>query len=277
MRKDFVLGIKTYFQSFSFIRKNGLWPYYLYPLAFIIAFAIFAGWGISTMSEWLTPWLYDLLNLEPLPGDSWWEKTLNFLEDAGKYLIGFIVWVSFAFVYYKISKYVVIIAMSPIMAFVSERTEKILTGNEVPFAWGQFFKDILRGIILALRNLVIEIGFIIILGILGLVIGLVFPPIAIVTTPLFAILTFAIGAYFYGFSTMDYTSERRKLSVGESIRYIRKHKGLALANGTIFTLWLIVPIFGTYIGTIFAPITCTVGATLAIHELDKKEQGLAER
>lgn len=276
MRKDFALGIKTYFQSFRFIRKNGLWPYYLYPLAFIIAFAIFAGWGISTMSEWLTPWLYDLLNLEPLPGDSWWEKTLNFLEDAGKYLIGFIVWVSFAFVYYKISKYVVIIAMSPIMAFVSERTEKILNGTQVPFAWGQFFKDILRGIILALRNLVIEIGFIIILGILGLVIGLVFPPIAIVTTPLFAILTFAIGAYFYGFSTMDYTSERRKLSINESIKFIRKHKGVALANGTIFTLWLIVPIFGTYVGTIFAPITCTVGATLAIHELDNKERGLAE-
>ena len=178
--------------------------------------------------------------------------------------------------YYKISKYVVIIAMSPIMAFVSERTETILNGSEVPFSWGQFCKDILRGVILAIRNFIIEIGFIIILGVLGLIIGLVFPPLAVITTPLFAVLTFTIGAYFYGFATMDYTSERRKLSASESVRYIWKHKGVALANGTIFTLWLIVPIFGTYVGTIFAPITCTVGATLAIHEIDKKEQEIVK-
>ena len=276
MRKDFVLGLKTYFKSFGFIQRNGLWPYYLYPFAFIIAFAIFAFWGINTISDGLIFWLYDLFNLEPLPGENWWEKTVNFIEDAGKYFIGFVVWVSFVFIYYKVSKYVVIIAMSPIMAFVSERTEKILNGIDIPFAWGRFFKDILRGILLALRNLVIEIGFITILGLLALIIGLVFPPITVITTPLFTILTFIIGAYFYGFSTMDYTSERRKLSIRQSVRFIRKHKGVALANGTMFALWLIVPIFGTYIGAIFAPITCTVGATIAIHELDKKASELSK-
>jgi hypothetical protein len=38
-------------------------------------------------------------------------------------------------------------------------------------------------------------------------------------------------------------------------------------------LWLIVPFFGTYIGTIIAPITCTVGATLALLEKGEPKEG----
>ena len=262
------LGIATYFKSFGFIRKHGMWKYYLYPLAFIILFGLFAGYSISTANDYFTPMLSDWLNFEEIPGDHWWDVTVNFLKDAGRYIIGFLIWVSFAMIYYKVSKYVVLICLSPVMAFVSERTEKELTGVEIPFSWRQFIKDVARGVIIAIRNLIVEITIIVVLGIFNLVVSFLFPPAAIITTPLIAIITFLVGAYYYGFSTMDYTSERRKLSVGESIKYIRKYKGVAIANGSIFTLWLIVPILGTYVGTIFAPITCTVGATLAIHEMD---------
>lgn len=270
--KQIKIGFSTYFKSFGFIRDHGMWKYYLYPLVFIILFGLFAGFSISTANDYFTPLLSDWLSFEEIPGEGWWEISLNFLKDAGKYLIGFLIWVSFALIYYKISKYVVLIFLSPVMAFVSERTEKELTAIEVPFVWSQFIKDVARGVIIAIRNLFVEIGIIIVLGVMNLMISLLFPPAAIITTPLIAIITFLVGAYYYGFSTMDYTSERRKLSVGESIKYIRKNKGVAIANGSIFTLWLIIPILGTYIGTIFAPITCTVGATLAIHELDKEDE-----
>ena len=156
--------------------------------------------------------------------------------------------------------------MSPVMAIVSERTDEILIGRKVAFNFTQLIKDVWRGVLIALRNMFLEIGIIIILALVNLLVGLIFAPFAVITTPLFAIITFLVGAYFYGFSTMDYSSERNKLNVRQSIRFIRKYKGIALANGTIFTMWLIVPVLGTYIGTIFAPITCTVGATLAIHE-----------
>ena len=98
-----------------------------------------------------------------------------------------------------------------------------------------------------------------------------FPPLSIITTPITTVVIFLVGAYYYGFATMDYTNERYRLSVKESTQMIRKYKGLAVANGSIFSLWLIIPIIGTYIGTVFAPITCTVGATLAL--LEEREKG----
>ncbi|NQX90898.1 MAG: EI24 domain-containing protein [Flavobacteriales bacterium] len=252
--------------------KNGLWTFFLYPLLFIILFAVLSAYGISYASETVSPWLYDLLGIEPMQGDGWWDKTVNVLEDLGKYFITFVVWITFAFMYYKISKYVVLICLSPVMAFVSEKTERVLTGNSTPFNWNQFFKDIMRGVLLALRNLAIELTILLILTVINVLIGVFVAPLAVITTPLVAVISFLIGAYFYGFSTMDYTSERRKLSIRESIKFIRRNKALATTNGSIFTLWLIIPIFGTYVGTIFAPITCTVAATLAIHEMDKSAE-----
>lgn len=270
---DFKLGIQTYFKSFAFIRKHKMWSYYLYPIMFIVLFALASFVGFSSLNDLVTPYINDLFGVETIPGDGWWEKTLSFLKNAGKYLGSFVLWLTLAFIYYKVSKYVVLICMSPIMAFVSERTEKELTGREYPFVWAQFFKDILRGVLIALRNLFVEIGFIIALSILNLLIGLVFPPAAFITSPVLAVVTFFIGAYYYGFSTMDYTNERHQRSVGESIQLIRQHKGLAMANGSIFTLWLIIPVFGTYIGTIFAPIHCTIGATIAMHEIEMQNEG----
>ncbi len=271
---DVKLGLKTYFQSFGFIRKHGMWKYYLYPVAFIVAFAVVSALGFSSLNELITPYVNDFFGVESIPGDGWWEQTLSFFKNAGKYLSAFIIWVSMAFIYYKVSKYVVLICMSPIMAFVSEKTEKVLTGKDYPFVWSQFFKDILRGILIALRNLVLEIGFIVALGVLNLLVGLIFPPLAVVTSPIVAVLTFLIGAYYYGFSTMDYTNERHKRSVSESVRFIRKRKGIALANGSIFTLWLIIPIFGTYVGTIFAPIHCTIGAALAMQKIEEEQANI---
>ena len=48
--------------------------------------------------------------------------------------------------------YVVVIVMSPFLAYVSEKTEKILNLNDYPFNLCQFCKDVVRGIALAVRN-----------------------------------------------------------------------------------------------------------------------------
>ncbi|MEO0404703.1 MAG: EI24 domain-containing protein, partial [Bacteroidota bacterium] len=166
------LGLSTYRRSWGFIMKNGLWTFFLYPLIFIIAFAMLSAYGISYASDTIAPWLYDLLNIEPMQGDGWWDKTVNVLEDLGKYFVTFIVWISFAFIYFKVSKYVVLICLSPVMAFVSEKTERVLTGKLTPFNWQQFFKDIMRGIMLALRNLMIELSIIISLTMINILVGL---------------------------------------------------------------------------------------------------------
>lgn len=264
--KNVKLGLRTYFKSFGFIVKNNMMHFYLYPLVFVILFSVGAATGISALNDVITEWVNGLIATEAVLGDGWWDQTLNFLKDMSGYAINFIVWVSLIFIFHKLNKYLVLIVMSPVMSIISERTDEKLTGKTYPFEWAQLFKDVWRGVLIALRNLVLEMGITIALLALNLAITIFLPFLSVITTPVVTVILFIVGAYYYGFSTMDYTNERYRLSMGESVRYIRKNKGLAISNGAIFSLWLAIPILGTYIGTIFAPVTCTVGATLAILE-----------
>jgi CysZ protein len=74
-----------------------------------------------------------------------------------------------------------------------------------------------------------------------------------------------IECFYFGFSMLDYTNERKGLSATESIDFIDRHKGLALGNGMIFYCIHILPI----IGWIFAPGYAVVAATLSMQEKKK--------
>ena len=74
-----------------------------------------------------------------------------------------------------------------------------------------------------------------------------------------------IECYYYGFSMMDYSCERSKLSPAASISFISRHKGLAIGNGLIFYLMHGVII----IGWILAPAYAVVAATLSLHRIKK--------
>jgi len=66
---------------------------------------------------------------------------------------------------------------------------------------------------------------------------------------------------------MDYYNERQRLSFGESIKSVRNKKGIAIGNGTIFSMIFMIPVIGVTIST----VTCTVAATIALDK--EKESG----
>lgn len=274
---DFWLGIRCYFKSFGFISRHHLSHFYLYPIAFILLFSAGAFFGIRALVDLVEPHLNNMLGIDSVEADGFFDRMLLVIKQTGRYIIHAVVWVSLMFVYYKINKYIVLIVMSPVMAVISERTDRIITGRSYPLSFMLIVKDALRGVVIAMRNAVLELIIMVLLLGGNLLITVVAPPAAVVTTPLVTIALFVIGSYFYGFSTIDYNSERYRLSFRESIRLVRRNKGIALANGTMFTLWLMVPVFGTYVGTIFAPITCTIGATMALIEKGELENPEAVR
>jgi CysZ protein len=85
-----------------------------------------------------------------------------------------------------------------------------------------------------------------------------FIPIAGWITPLVA---FFVDTYYLGFSMLDYSSERNRLSMSESIELIGHHKGLAIGNGMVFYLMHLVPI----LGWLLAPSYAVIAATLSLH------------
>jgi CysZ protein len=264
--KDFNLGMRSYVKSFGFIMKHRMGHFYLYPLAFIVLFSLGAVYSIDYIVDSITPWVNSTFGLEPLPGDAGLDQVRAIFREIGRYVIHAVVWISLMLIYYKINKYFILIVMSPVMAVIAERTESIVTGRHFPFSWLQLLKDVFRGTLIAVRNAFVELSITIGLLVFNFFLTLLFPPASVLSTPLISVVIFFVGAYFYGFSTIDYTGERHRLSFRQGLALVRRNRGIALANGTFFSMWLIIPIFGTYVGTIFAPITCTVGATLALLE-----------
>jgi CysZ protein len=72
----------------------------------------------------------------------------------------------------------------------------------------------------------------------------------------------AVEFFFFGFSMIDYSNERRKMTTGESTKYVMANKSLAVANGGVFHFLLLIPVIGIMVG----PTYGVVAATLASHE-----------
>lgn len=242
-------------RGIEFIAKNNLWHYFIYPV--LILAVLFAGgfWSIMQLSDWLVDWSLNYLGLGSTENSSEW---LGWLSVIGTFLVSFILKVVFLLILSSYIKYVVLIVCSPILALLSERIDEIISGRKYPFNFPQFLHDILRGILVTLRNLLYETF---IIG-LCMVVGWI-PVIGWITIP-FLYLT---SWYFMGFSMMDYTYERQRMKIREGAQFTRKHKGIAIGNGFVFSMILLIP----FIGVVIAPILSVVAATLAVLELRKEE------
>jgi CysZ protein len=154
--------------------------------------------------------------------------------------------------YFSLFKYLFLIIGSPLFAYLSEKTEAIMENKDFPFSFSQLIKDIGRGIKLALRNTLWQTVYTLSILILS------FIPFFGWFTPLFALL---IECYYLGFSMLDYSCERNKLSTSQSVAFISKHKGLAIGNGIVFYMMHLVVI----VGWILAPSYAVVAATISMY------------
>lgn len=252
-------GINGFFKAIPFIFKNNLWWTFFVPLLLNI-FLYIAGFSFTDFfGDWIAVKLDSWITINP---DNSWLKVLpGFLKG----FIHVLFQILFFFLFSIFGGYIVLILLSPLFAWVSEQTDKILNQSEYPFSLQQFIKDIWRGILIAFRNLFYELGisFLVFLATFIPILGQIISPITF-------IIYFLITAYFYGFSYMDYTNERNKRNLKESINIIRHYSGLAIASGTLFYFSLLIPFCGVLLGG-FVGIVSTVGATIAMNEVKQKD------
>jgi CysZ protein len=256
--KDFWLGIKASVQATQFVFKHGLWPYFFFS-AFVAALVVWLGvLNHDGIMQFRIP--------EEIRGNLP-ELTLAVAIWLGKLLL--------LLMAVSLNKYIILIVLPPILVKISEKTERIVTGNTYKFSAAQFWKDIKRSVRIVLDNFAWEAGLILV----GMIIFAIFNVPAIVTP----IYIFFVGIYFYGFSMMDYTSERRRLNIIDSKKFIRKHAGMAVGIGLVYSSMIVFlkvdfgwfpGVFGgawldvkLYFGVIFAPVICVTAATLGVHGL----------
>lgn len=251
---QFLLGFSSFFKSTGYIFSKGKWWWYIIPL--LVWLMVFTGFTIW-INQWVNLGIHylvnDLLGIK-IPE---WNKDQNWVEQfKSLFVAGSFLLVSFAIklfsfmVVMKSSKYFSLMILSPFLAFISEKTDEWESGKSYPFSAFQLMKDALRGVAISLRNLFIELGWIILLFILSLFIPFL--------APVFTLALFIINAYFMGFSMFDYAAERNKLGVSSSIKWMRLHRWFVIGNGVAFNLVSLIPIASWMI----APVNGAVGATL---------------
>lgn len=260
MIKEFSAGIFHFVNATAFLRKHRLLYFYLFPLLIGLLFYAVLGALILMFARDLTEQVLGPYIPDRLPEYHGFFKFLNALGTFSLHsVMSFIAGIVIFLVSSRFSKYIILILLSPVFSVLSEKTDELVSGKSYPFSVLQFLKDIVRGSLLALRNLFLELILIAVFSIAGIFAG----PLAFLIAP----LLWVIGAYFYGFSMVDYTCERRKMSISEGNAYIRKRWLFVCGNGIMYTLCDMLP----YVGTILAPVNGVVGATSGLLELENKE------
>jgi CysZ protein len=248
--KEIIIAIQAYFQAHRFIKKHNLWKWIIIP-GIVYAILFFVGmYFFAHTANIFLDWLKGLLQGTLIKISS---GLLGFIVTMGSFLL----WVMMMLFYFSLFKYFFLVVGSPIFAYLSEKTEAIIEGKEYPFSFPQLLRDILRGLGIAFRNGLWQTVYALAIIIVSLI------PIVGWFTPILAII---IECYYYGFSMLDYSMERKKKTASESIFFIGNHKGLAIGNGMVFYMMHLVP----FVGWVFAPAYAVIAATLSMYPLKEK-------
>jgi len=245
--KEIVIAFQSYYKAHQFISKNKLWkwiiiPGILYMILFIVGMYFF--WRSSDAA---VTYISHKMGI-----DRWLHRQgsglLSFFFLMGEIMVRLIL----VFFYFSLFKYLFLIIGSPLFAYLSEKTESLIEGKDFPFSWKQLWKDMIRGIRLALRNTLWQTVYAVSILILSF-----FPVVGWITP----VISLFVECYYYGFSMLDYSSERHRLSVSQSIEFIGKHRGLAIGNGIVFYLMHLLP----FVGWVLAPAYAVIAATISLY------------
>ena len=246
-------GLKSYRQAFTFLLKNKLFYFFLFPIAFnfLIYFL-----GLSVLNEFrlLATQYFESFFESFGASEDWWILFLNKFFSISILLISK---VFFFYIFSLFGGYLTIIFLSPVFTYLSEKTASIQKGRIYNFKFTQFIKDIFRAIIISARNILVQLVMVFVLFLIG------FVPVIGWGISIFGNLL--IVSYFYGFSFLDYTNERHQLSIKESVKIVRRKKGLAIGLGLVFYLCFFIPLLGGLISS-FLAIISVVAATISLEE-----------
>ncbi|WP_233862259.1 EI24 domain-containing protein [Tenacibaculum piscium] len=245
MIKNILEAIKAYFGAFQLISKLKLWKYFTIPILISVFTAIIIASSAYALSDDIGHYIANFWKWDF--GKETFEMISTFLSGLSILLIGLILY-----------KHIVMALSAPFMSPVSEKIEAYLNPVIHGHRKTSFQEQLIRGIRINIRNLSRELFFTIPILLLSLI-----PFVGII----FTVLLFLMQAYYAGFGNVDYTLERH-FKYKESINFVNKNKGLAIGNGIVFMLFLLIPFVGVLL---VLPLSVTAATTETIKKIQLKE------
>ncbi len=235
MLLSFIAGVSAYGRALQLCFKYKLWIYFLVPALLCILLGGGMIYGVWNVSDDLGNWMAGFWPFNW--GKSWVDNVAQVFGGLAVGAFGFIIF-----------RNLVLALAGPFMSLLSERVENRLRGQaSATFNMSAFLSDMARGVRIALRLIVRELFFTILLFLLGLI-----PGLAILTTP----MIFIVQAYYAGAGNLDFALERH-FRVRDSVRFVRQNRGLAIGNGAVYLL-LLLSVVGFLVALPLATIAATV-------------------
>ena len=246
MLKNIIKGMQAYGNSFRLINKLGLWKYFGVPMAISLLTAVligFSAWGLSdNLGDFISKiWFWE-----------WGSETFRIISN----FIGALIIIALGLMLYR---HIIMALSAPFMSPVSEKIERYLYGTGHNHRNTSNAAQLWRGVRINIRNLMMELMLTIPIILIGFI-----PIIGIIS----AVLLFLVQSYYAGFGNMDYTLERH-FKYSESIRFVRRNRGLAIGNGIVFMLMLLIPVVGIIL---VLPLSVTAASTETLRVLENSEK-----
>ena len=236
MISNLIDGLKAYLEAYQVISRLKLWRFFMIPM--LISVLIFLNIVLVSIS------FSDEIGLYISSFWSWdfGKETINTVS----MILGGIILISIGLILFK---HLVMILSAPFMGPISKKIEDDFIGVTSQVQVSSPLTLMFRSVKISSRNLFRELLFSIPILLLGII-----PFIGFFSL----IFLFLMQAYFAGFGNMDYTLERH-FSYQKSIQFVKANKGIAIGNGLVFMLFLLIP----FVGIIFIIPFSVTSATIA--------------
>lgn len=243
MISNLIDGLKAYLEAYEVISRLKLWRFFLIPM--LISVLIFLNIVLVSIS------FSDEIGLYISSFWSWdfGKETINTVS----MILGGVILISIGLIVFK---HLVMILSAPFMGPISKKIEDDFTGVTSQTQVSSPLTLMFRSIKISSRNLFREL----LLSIPILILGLI-PFIGFFSL----FLLFLMQAYFAGFGNMDYTLERH-FSYQKSIQFVKANKGIAIGNGLVFMLFLLIPFVGIILIIPFSVTSATIATVKIINQ-----------
>lgn len=250
----FFRGIKAYGAAFHILMGRRFSWFFIFPVLLLLLFFIGGEWLVASAGDSLSLWLQRRV-ADWIEGITW----LSWFTDTVGFIVRLLVKLLYLYLFFTFGGYLVLILMSPVYSWLSERTEARLTGKTYPFRLKQMLWEVFRGILLALRNMIFQLILSFLLFLCS------FIPLIGLLTPL---AMFIVASYFYGFSFIDYAVERKRFNIKKSSAYMKKNSGMVIGIGAVFALSLMVP-WVSILTCCFVSLFSVVAGTVIVNEMQE--------
>ena len=244
--KSIKLVLSSFSEALSLIKIIGLRKYFFIPGVLGILLFLIVMLGANFISIGLIKYIENIFNI-------------NEYHSIISIILKITIWIIVASIYFLVYKSILLVILSPIMGYVSEKVDNYLTGREYNFSFNDNMSFIWRGIQIGIKSFIKQlIGMFIIM-----LCSFLFP--INLSIPL---LMFLLQGYFTGFSFIDYTLERYNFTPEQSLKFLKKQRLYSIWIGSIFTILFFIPFLGIFI----APLITCVASTKITLELLKNEK-----